>query len=153
MVGRFVNLFGYRRVLVGRTLALALVVALFAVVALAGWIWLLPLVLLLLGMVNALRFSAMNTLTLKDLPDDLASGGNSLLSMIMQLSMSIGVTLAGLLLGAFGQQAAAGSDMAQQTFAWTWLCMVVVIALPALVFWRVPEALSKNVDLRTRSKK
>lgn len=46
----------------------------------------------------------MNTLTLKDLPDDLASSGNSLLSMIMQLSMSIGVTIAGLLLGMFGQQ-------------------------------------------------
>lgn len=41
----------------------------------------------------------MNTLTLKDLPDNLASSGNSLLSMIMQLSMSIGVTIAGLLLG------------------------------------------------------
>jgi DHA2 family multidrug resistance protein-like MFS transporter len=41
----------------------------------------------------------MNTLTLKDLPDDLASSGNSLLSMVMQLSMSIGVTIAGLLLG------------------------------------------------------
>ena len=43
----------------------------------------------------------MNTLTLKDLPDNLASSGNSLLSMIMQLSMSIGVTIAGLLLGLF----------------------------------------------------
>lgn len=41
----------------------------------------------------------MNTLTLKDLPDNLASSGGSLLSMIMQLSMSIGVTIAGLLLG------------------------------------------------------
>jgi DHA2 family multidrug resistance protein-like MFS transporter len=45
----------------------------------------------------------MNTLTLKDL-DDLASSGNSLLSMVMQLSMSIGVTIAGLLLGLYGQQ-------------------------------------------------
>ncbi len=51
------------------------------------------------GMVNSTRFSSMNTLTLKDLPDNLASSGNSLLSMIMQLSMSIGVTIAGLLLG------------------------------------------------------
>ncbi len=40
----------------------------------------------------------MNTLTLKDLRTT-ASSGNSLLSMIMQLSMSIGVTIAGLLLG------------------------------------------------------
>jgi DHA2 family multidrug resistance protein-like MFS transporter len=41
----------------------------------------------------------MNTLTLKDLPDEQASSGNSLLSMVMQLSMSVGVTIAGLLLG------------------------------------------------------
>ncbi len=55
-------------------------------------------------MINSSRFSSMNTLTLKDLPDDLASSGNSMLSMVMQLSMSIGVTLAGMLLGLFGQQ-------------------------------------------------
>ena len=67
----------------------------------------------------------MNTLTLKELPDNLASSGNSLLSMIMQLAMSIGVTLAGLLLGAFGHHAAADSEMAHETFiytgfAWRW---------------------------------
>ncbi|MDR8316094.1 multidrug transporter subunit MdtD, partial [Acinetobacter baumannii] len=72
--------------------------------ALAGWYYALPLVLFLQGMINSSRFSSMNTLTLKDLPDDLASSGNSLLSMVMQLSMSIGVTIAGLLLGLYGQQ-------------------------------------------------
>jgi hypothetical protein len=34
-------------------------------------------------MINSSRFSSMNTLTLKDLPDELASSGNSLLSMVM----------------------------------------------------------------------
>ena len=152
VVVRIVNLFGYRHALVGATLALALVVLLFPLVALVGWFWLLPLVLLLQGMVNAVRFSSMNTLTLKELPDDLASSGNSLLSMIMQLSMSIGVTVAGLLLGAFGQGAVADSAGAHQTFIYTYLCMALVIALPALVFWRVPKDVSKNVDLRRRSK-
>lgn len=52
-------------------------------------------------MINSLRFSAMNTLTLKDLPDRLASSGNSLLSMVMQLSMSLGVSVAGILIGSF----------------------------------------------------
>ena len=52
-----------------------------------------------------MRFSSMNTLTLKDLPDEQASSGNSLLSMVMQLSMvlpfavpwirHIGFTIAG----------------------------------------------------------
>lgn len=152
VVVRIVNLFGYRNALVGGTLALALVVLLFPVVALLGWIWLLPVVLLLQGMVNAIRFSSMNTLTLKELPDELASSGNSLLSMIMQLSMSIGVTVAGLLLGAFGHGAVSDSAATHQTFMYSYLCMALVIALPALVFWRVPADVSKNVDLRGRRK-
>ncbi|RWR01168.1 transporter [[Pantoea] beijingensis] len=153
IVVQIVNRFGYRNVLVGGTLALTFVVMLFPVVAVMGWFWLLPLVLFLQGMVNAIRFSAMNTLTLKELPDDLASSGNSLLSMVMQLAMSIGVTLAGLLLGTFGHQAIADSTLAHETFIYTYLCMSVVIMLPVLVFWRVPTDISKNVILSRRGKK
>jgi len=153
IVVRIVNLFGYRRVLVMSTVALALVVLLFPLVAMLGWVWLLPLVLFLQGMVNAIRFSSMNTLTLKELPDELASSGNSLLSMIMQLSMSIGVTVAGLLLGAFAQESVAGSAAEHQMFIYTYLCMSLIIILPALVFWRVPSQVSTNVDLRRRRKK
>jgi DHA2 family multidrug resistance protein-like MFS transporter len=72
----------------------------------------LPLVLFLQGMINSSRFSSMNTLTLKDLPDDLASSGNSLLSMVMQLSMSIGVTIAGLLLGLLASSISASTPPA-----------------------------------------
>lgn len=153
IVVRIVNLYGYRNVLVMSTIALALVVLLFPLVALLGWVWLLPLVLFLQGMVNAIRFSSMNTLTLKELPDELASSGNSLLSMIMQLSMSIGVTVAGLLLGAFAQESAANSAAEHQMFIYTYLCMSLIIILPALVFWRVPPQVSTNVDLRRRRKK
>lgn len=153
IVVQIVNRFGYRRVLTGSTLALALVVLLFPAVALLGWFWLLPLVLFLQGMTNAIRFSAMNTLTLKELPDDLAASGNSLMSMVMQLAMSIGVTLAGLLLGTFGQHAVADSAMAHHTFIYTYLCMSLIIALPVMVFRRVPDDISKNVILARRSNK
>ncbi|QHM71611.1 multidrug transporter subunit MdtD [Mixta intestinalis] len=150
IVVQIVNRFGYRNVLVGSTLALAVVVLLFPLVALLGWTWALPVVLFFQGMVNAIRFSSMNTLTLKELPDNLASSGNSLLSMVMQLSMSIGVTIAGLLLGAFGHHAAADSPMAHETFIHTWLCVALIIALAALVFWRVPKENSKNAVLSRR---
>ncbi|KGT95815.1 transporter [Erwinia typographi] len=152
IVVQIVNRFGYRNVLVGATIGLALVVLLFPAVALMGWDYLLPVVLFLQGMVNAIRFSSMNTLTLKELPDELASSGNSLLSMIMQLSMSVGVTVAGLLLGTFGHHALAGSPEVHQAFIYTWLCMALVIILPALVFWRVPLDVSKNVVLSRKRK-
>ncbi|WP_312042035.1 multidrug transporter subunit MdtD [Erwinia sp.] len=148
IVVQIVNRFGYRNVLVGATLGLALVVLLFPVTALLGWEALLPVVLFLQGMVNAIRFSAMNTLTLKDLPDDLASSGNSLLSMVMQLSMSVGVTLAGLLLGIFAQQSP--PEPIHQAFISTYICMAAVIILPALVFRHVPPDVTKNGVLSRR---
>ncbi|MTD26430.1 MFS transporter [Erwinia sorbitola] len=152
IVVQIVNRFGYRHVLMGSTLGLALVVLLFPAVAFMGWHALLPVVLFLQGMVNAIRFSAMNTLTLKELPDDLASSGNSLLSMVMQLSMSIGVTIAGLLLGTFGHQAIGGSPQIAQAFIYTWLCVALIIALPVFVFWRVPKETHPNALLPRRRK-
>ena len=105
------------------------------------------------GMVNSTRFSSMNTLTLKDLPDNLASSGNSLLSMIMQLSMSIGVTIAGLLLGLFGSQhVSVDSGTTQTVFMYTWLSMALIIALPAFIFARVPNDTHQNVAISRRKR-
>ena len=154
IVVQVVNRFGYRRVLVATTLGLSMVTLLFMSSALLGWYYVLPLVLFVQGMVNSTRFSSMNTLTLKDLPDEFASSGNSLLSMIMQLSMSIGVTVAGLLLGMFGQQhITVDSGTSHSVFMYTWLCMAVIIALPALIFARVPKDTHKNVVIARRKRR
>jgi len=145
IVVRVVNRFGYRRVLISSTLMLSVISLGFLLVALMGWLLLIPLVLFVQGVVNALRFSAMNTLTLKDLPDKLASSGNSLLSMVMQLSMSLGVSIAGLLLGTVAQPhlVAANGGM-HSTFIVLYCCMALIIALPALVFNRVPADTETN---------
>ena len=153
IVVQVVNRFGYRRVLVATTLGLSLVSLLLMTTALLGWYYALPFVLFLQGMVNSTRFSSMNTLTLKDLPDDLASSGNSLLSMIMQLSMSIGVTIAGLLLGMFGQQhSVIDSGSTHTVFMYTWLCIAFIIALPAIIFARVPNDTQTNAVISRRKR-
>ncbi|WHP29910.1 MFS transporter [Trabulsiella odontotermitis] len=154
IIVQVVNRFGYRRVLVASTLGLALVSLLFMTVALLGWYYLLPVVLFVQGMVNSTRFSTMNTMTLKDLPDEYASSGNSLLSMIMQLSMSIGVTVAGLLLGLYGQQhVATDTSATHHIFLYTYLSMAVIIALPALIFRHVPDDITKNVVINRRKRR
>ncbi|RFS90279.1 multidrug transporter subunit MdtD [Serratia marcescens] len=148
IVVQVVNRFGYRNVLVAATLLLALVSLSFLLAAMLGWLWLLPVILFFQGMVNALRFSAMNTLTLKDLPDRLASSGNSLLSMVMQLSMSLGVSVAGILIGSFAHhQAVADSPAIHSAFIYSYCCMALIIALPALAFARVPADSAPNRTL------
>ena len=148
IVVQVVNRFGYRNVLVTATLMLALVTLSFPLVAMLGWVYLLPVVLFFQGMVNSLRFSAMNTLTLKDLPDRLASSGNSLLSMVMQLSMSLGVSIAGILIGSFAHhQVVADSPAIHNAFIYSYGCMALIIALPALAFARVPTDIAPNRTL------
>lgn len=152
LIVQIVNRFGYRHVLTGATLGLAVINLIFPLVALAGGLYAIPVVLLLQGMVNAMRFTSMNTLTLKDLPDTLASGGNSLLSMVMQLSMSLGVTIAGILLGLFvPAHPLDGNTNMHEVFIATYLCMAVVIALPALIFTRVPADTGQNATLAGRN--
>lgn len=139
MVVTLVKRLGYRHVLVVASLALAVNMLLFAWAGLHGIYWVLPILLLLLGMINSLRFSTMNNLTLKDLPDELASAGNSLLSMVMQLSMSLGVTLVGYLLSLHVRTAMASGEALHEAFMQTYLWLGLVLAAPALVFMRLPR--------------
>lgn len=95
---------GYRRLLVGNTLLLGALIACFALVDQGTAYPLLLVYLGVLGAVNSLQFTAMNTLTLIDLDDRHASSGNSLLSVVVQLSISMGIASAAAMLGGFSSQ-------------------------------------------------
>ncbi|HEY9237906.1 MAG TPA: multidrug transporter subunit MdtD, partial [Burkholderiaceae bacterium] len=94
---RVIGRFGYRPVLVVNTLLLGAFIAGFAAVDRDTPHAAILVYLALFGICNSMQFTAMNTLTLGGLDDARASGGNSLLSVVMQLSMSLGVAAAGAL--------------------------------------------------------
>ena len=129
---------GYRTVLVANTLLLGGVIGGFALVDRATPHVAIALYLGLFGVVNSMQFTAMNTLTLGDLDAARASGGNSLLSVVMQLSMSLGVAAAGALLAAFAAPATvpAGAGL-MHTFHATYLCMGALSALAAGIFFQL----------------
>lgn len=126
---------GYRRVLVANTLLLGGFIASFSLVEAGTPHVLILLQLGLFGVINSLQFTAMNTLTLGDLDDARASSGNSLMSVVMQLSMSLGVAAAGALLAAFTPQSAGPQTGGLlHTFHATYLCMGGLSALAAGIF-------------------
>jgi len=132
MVVPLVHRLGYRRVLVGNTLLVGTTMASFALVRPGLPLWVHAVQFALFGAVNSLQFTAMNTLALRDLDGELASGGNSLLSMVMMLSMSLGVAVAGGLLGAFG---GAGGDLdTLSAFRWSFVCVGLVTITSAAIF-------------------
>ncbi|WP_442881382.1 multidrug transporter subunit MdtD [Comamonas sp.] len=99
---RTVQHVGYKRVLQVNSVMLALMLASFGLVAEGTPTWLLLVQLFIFGGFNSMQFSAMNSVTLKDMEGEFASSGNSLLSMVQMLAMSMGVALAGALLTGFG---------------------------------------------------
>jgi EmrB/QacA subfamily drug resistance transporter len=131
-----VHRFGYRRVLVGNTLLVGTTMASFALLRPGLPVWVHAVQFAAFGAVNSLQFTAMNTLTLRDLDGEFASSGNGLLSMLMMLTVSLGVAMAGGLLGAFGGVAAAVPSQLDTltAFRWTFVCVGVVTVTSAAIF-------------------
>lgn len=144
---------GYRKVLVGNTVLVGLAMASFALISADQPLWLHLLHFAIFGAVNSLQFTAMNTLALRDLDGDLASSGNSLLSMTMMLAMSIGVALAGSLLGVFGNIVLHPlQGQALSAFRWTFVCVGLITMASAAIFaqlqptHRIPPSSVKRAD-------
>ncbi|AVB28062.1 multidrug transporter subunit MdtD [Pseudomonas syringae pv. syringae] len=130
---------GYRVILTGNTLLLGILLASLALVDVQTPYWVLLVHLGLLGAVNSLQFTAMNTVTLIDLDDASAASGNSLLSVVAQLSLSLGVASAAALLGGFSEEVATGEVSSMLgAFQLTFLSVGVLAMFAAGIFLQLP---------------
>ncbi|MDF2418696.1 DHA2 family efflux MFS transporter permease subunit [Acinetobacter beijerinckii] len=137
MIRPLIQRVGYRRFLLTNTILVGLCIASFSLMTVATPLWLKVLHLFIFGTLNSLQFVGMNTLTLKDLPQHDASSGNSFLSMIMMLSMSIGVALAGTLINLYGQHFPTASITT--AFHATLITLGCINIITATVFWQIPK--------------
>jgi len=137
IIRQIIQRFGYRKVLLINTLLVGACIASFALTTADTPIWLRALHFFIFGMLNSLQFVSMNTLTLKDLPQQDASSGNSFLSMIMMVSMSIGVALAGTLVNVF--TAYYGVEHITSAFHSTLIFLGCINIITACIFWRIPR--------------
>ena len=129
---------GYRRVLVGNTMLVGLTMASFALVTPEQPLWLHIVQLAAFGAVNSMQFTAMNTVTLRDLESGMASSGNSLLSMVQMLAMSMGVAAAGAVLAGFtGYFGTAAPLQTLHAFQATFATMGLLTLASASIFWQL----------------
>jgi len=129
-VTQVLRLFGYRRTLVGITVIIGILIASFALQSPAESIVFLLLPLFILGMSMSTQFTAMNTITLADLNDENASGGNSVLAVTQQLSISFGVAVSAAVLRFYQEFE---TDTVTQFHA-TFLTMGIVTVISAFTF-------------------
>ena len=124
---------GYRNILTGNTLLLGALIASLALVDGDTSTLQLIIQLSLIGACNSLQFTAMNTVTLIDLDNRDASSGNSLLSVVVQLAMGLGVASSAALLSGFSRELG-DSGQVLQAFQATYLCVGLLSMLAAAIF-------------------
>ena len=122
---------GYRKVLVGITLIIGVLIASFALQSpgMSAWMMILP--LFILGIAMSTQFTAMNTITLADLTDNNASSGNSVLAVTQQLSISFGIAISATVLRFYDGLSLGGNV---DHFHYTFITMGIVTLLSSLVF-------------------
>ncbi|KVK76539.1 EmrB/QacA subfamily drug resistance transporter [Burkholderia ubonensis] len=135
LITRLIMKHGYRNVLLANTVMVGVMMASFALMHDSMPVWLKVAQLALFGGFNSMQFTAMNTLTLKDLGTGGASSGNSLFSLVQMLSMSLGVTVAGALLATFtGMLRTVTPSNTLPAFHATFICVGVITAGSAWIF-------------------
>lgn len=137
---------GYRRVLIVNTVLLGLIIISFAWTEVDQPLWLRIMQLAIFGAINSIQFTAMNTITLKDLDAVNASSGNSLLSMVQMLAMGLGVAAAGAILAGFTSYfAGQGIVQSLPAFHASFAMMGVITMASAWIFWQL------DIDYKPRS--
>jgi EmrB/QacA subfamily drug resistance transporter len=90
--------FGFRNMLVFNGVLSGLATAACGFVSPVAAPWLAGAVLFVTGLTRSMQFTSMNTLGFADIPPSLRSSASTLQSMLMQVSMALGVAVAALLL-------------------------------------------------------
>lgn len=135
---RFILKIGYRKFLTVNTILLGILIMSLALLTAEEPESFRLLQLVIFGTVSSLQFSAMNSLTLKDLESENTGSGNSLLSMVQMLAMTFGVANAGALLSAFSHQfSSVLGESSIRAFQATFLCLGGITVLSAFVFFQL----------------
>jgi EmrB/QacA subfamily drug resistance transporter len=137
-VVRIIKALGYRTVLISNTILLGLILIVLGFVEKDTPLVYYILLMVFYGIFTSIQMSAMNTVTLADLDESTASGGNTMLVIMQQLSVSFGVSVSSLVFSFFSS--AAFTINLSQAFHYTFITLAVFTIGSSITF----SKLSKN---------
>jgi EmrB/QacA subfamily drug resistance transporter len=126
---------GYRRVLLSNTVAVGLIIALFATIGANTPAWLIVLQAFAFGFCQSLQFTSMNTLVYADVGPTRTSMASTIASTAQQMSVSFGIATASLVTALFiPDRAHAGSLQIVHGIHYAFIVLGTVTVASAAVF-------------------
>lgn len=132
-----VKKFGYRNILISNTLFLAVIIFIFSFMQKDTPLVYYIILMVAYGAFTSIQMTAMNTISLADLNDDEASGGNSLLAIMQQLSVSFGISIAALILVFYKDKMRFFEGDLVSAFHLTLITLAVLTAVSSLTFTKL----------------
>lgn len=135
-----VKKFGYRNILISNTLFLAAIIFVFSLMTKQTPLIYSVLLMIAYGAFTSIQMTAMNTITLADITDDQASGANSMLTIMQQLSISFGISIAALILSMYKNLFSFYEGNLVDAFRYTLVTLAVLTAFSSFTFTKLqPE--------------
>jgi EmrB/QacA subfamily drug resistance transporter len=143
--------FGYRQILILNTVLIGAIIASYFFVGPGTSFGVIVLVGLMLGLVNSLQFSSMNSMAYADIDANDAAKASALASTMQQMSMSFGLACASLVTVFFLNKLPQTShEIVTRALHHAFLTLAVLTALSSLSFWalrpRDGESVSRGGD-------
>jgi EmrB/QacA subfamily drug resistance transporter len=137
LVNRTLIRLGYRRLLFGNTLIVAVLLAMFALLGPHTPMALIAVLVYVYGGFMGMQYTVMNTLIYTDLDVKYASVASSMASTTQYLSMSFGIALATILMQTLLHGEGSGAYVV--AFRWTVIVLAVITAVASRVFARLEK--------------
>ncbi len=139
LVSPMVQLLGYKKFLIANTFLVGASIGSFTFLETSETQYLRFILFFLFGIFNSMQFTAMNTLTMKDLTREVSSHGNTLFSIVQMMAMSFSVGIAGSLIHALMEERSK-----IEAFHLTFICMGALTWTSAWIFFQI----GRNKKLR-----
>ncbi|WP_032093113.1 MULTISPECIES: DHA2 family efflux MFS transporter permease subunit [Pasteurellaceae] len=124
-IRRILSRFGYKHTLILASLGMSAVIAAMSLFHQDTPVWQIIFVLMCYGACMSIIFTAVNTLTIGDLPDQYASAGSTMLSVIQQVGIGVGIAVSSVILGLYRNAFGTSEEQLQQAFSATFLTSTV----------------------------
>ncbi len=152
VVGKFfaptlIKRFGYRHFLMTTTTILTFFTFAFFWIEKTTPEYMIYILIALFGILNSLQFSGLTALTLIDLPPEHLSGGNGLLSVVMQVAFSIGIGVGGFLLAIFSEMfhVTKESGDVMPVFHYAYVVIAILTFVPVIFYYFLPHGETKII--------
>jgi MFS family permease len=141
--------FGFGVVLTGSAVVGSAAVAGFALIGPATPHWMIGLYVFLFGIIRSAQFMTSNTLSYADLPSEKLSRATSLGGVLQQLSVSLGVSIAAMVLGLVaGETHIVTPERFHQVFLLT--AIIPLISIPGFLYLRSEDGVQVSGHIRGR---